>query len=174
MRVHAARHRARRDMDVQVRLHAARHRTRGIYDGHCRPFRLQRCQGMAPPPSSAAAVRSPVGAGRSTALWACWRHLDPARPANRYQDRHAVSRFSSQASTQARPTVLAYRPQGGGLSPITFSPPLPPLAAGRPLHILLPTTRSVVMIHAGVRTLQITRFGLPAVAAGRWWAAGGR
>src|SRR5262249_10203604 len=49
----------------------------------------------------------PVGAGRSTALWAVLGAISTwARPANRYQDRHAVSRFSSQAGTQARPTVL--------------------------------------------------------------------
>lgn len=46
-----------------------------------------------------------------------------AQPANRYQDRHAVSRFSSQAGTQARPTVHPYRPQDGGLSSITRSAP---------------------------------------------------
>src|SRR5262249_11232284 len=32
----------------------------------------------------------------------------------------AVSRFSSQAGSQARPTVHPFRPQGGGLSPITL------------------------------------------------------
>src|SRR5262249_2978851 len=90
-----------------------------------------------PPPDSAAEVRSP-----------CWRRAihrtmgragatsARVRPANRYQDRHAVSRFSSQARTRARPTVLPYRPQGGGLSPITLSPPLPLSDAGRPIHIL--------------------------------------
>ena len=74
---------------------------------------------MAPPPDSAAEVRSP-----------CWRRAihrtkgragaasAQARPANRSQDRQAISRFSSQAGTQARPTVLLHRPQGGGLSPI--------------------------------------------------------
>ena len=59
---------ARRDIDVQVRLYAARHRTRGIYDGHGHPFRLLRCQGMAPPPTARRRCDRPVGAGRSTAL----------------------------------------------------------------------------------------------------------
>src|SRR5215510_15516301 len=106
---------------------------------------------MAPPPDSAAEVRSP-----------CWRRAihrtkgktgatsARARPANRYQDRHAVSRFSSQARTQARPTVLPYRPQGGGLSPITLSPPLPLSDAGRPIHILPADSARVAAVGLGL------------------------
>src|SRR5258708_26756034 len=55
--------------------------------------------------------------------------------------RQAVSRFSSQAGTQARPIVLLHQPQGDGLSPINPSPPLPAIGTGRPLtRYSLPNT----------------------------------
>jgi len=104
---------------------------------------------MAPPPDSAAGVRSP-----------CWRRAihrtkgrasatsAPGPAANRYQDRQAVSRFSSQAGTQARPIVLLHQPQGDGLSPISPSPPLPAIGTGRPLSTYsLPIPRALKARH---------------------------
>src|SRR5262249_16853749 len=103
---------------------------------------------MAPPPDSAAGVRSP-----------CWRRAihrtkgrasatsARARPANRSQDRQAVSRFSSQAGNQARPIVLLHQPQGDGLSPINPSPPLPAIGTGRPLSTYsLPIRRAAICV----------------------------
>src|SRR5262249_23520171 len=85
----------------------------------------------------------PVGAGRSTALRAVLAPHQPwARPANRYQDRHAVSRFSSQAGTQTKPTVLLHPPPAGGMSPLPppitlpSPPPCDRRARSTSLHIL--------------------------------------
>src|SRR5215470_15289037 len=80
-------------------------------------------------------VASPSGAfvGRSVELEelrvALTEALTPVRD---------VSRFASQAGTQARLTVLLYRPQGGGLSPITLLSTTPCDRRGRSasLHIL--------------------------------------
>jgi len=99
------------------------------------------CQGMAPPPTARRRCDRPVTAGRSTALkGSAGATSTRARPADRYQDNpsQGVSRFASQAGTQARPTVLLHRPQGGGLSPITLlsTTPCDRRARSASLHIL--------------------------------------
>ena len=80
----------------------------------------------------------PVGAGRSTALRASAGAISPG-PGRRIvlKTGNAVSRFSSQARTQARPTVLLHRPQGGGLSPIIPLSTTPAIVTrSASLHIL--------------------------------------
>src|SRR6516225_7242186 len=99
------------------------------------------CQGMAPPPTARRRCDRPVTAGRSTALkGSAGATSARARPADRYQDNpsQGVSRFASQAGTQARLTVLLYQPQGGGLSPITLlsTTPCNRRARSASLHIL--------------------------------------
>ena len=99
------------------------------------------CQGMAPPPTARRRCDRPVTAGRSTALkGSAGATSARARPADRYQDNpsQGVSRFASQAGTQARLTVLLHRPQGGGLSPITLlsTTPCDRRARSASLHIL--------------------------------------
>src|SRR5262249_60665228 len=73
-------------VEVQVRLSAARPREDGISDGPRHPFRLQGCQGMAPPPTARRRCDRPVAAGRPTAPKGSAATSARARPADRYQD----------------------------------------------------------------------------------------
>ena len=95
---------------------------------------LARCQGMAPPPDSAAGCDRPVGAGRSTALTAVLAPHQPG-PGRQIVTRTGKPSADSRAKpeTRARPIVLLHQPQGDGLSPINPSPPLPAIGTGRPL-----------------------------------------
>src|SRR5215468_10905571 len=105
---------------------------------------------MAPPPDSAAEVRSP-----------CWRRAihrtkgragatsARARLANRYQDRHAVSRFSSQAGTQSEADST---PQPAARWRIVTDHPLsatPAVGADRPLSTYSLPTISRVSLAGG-------------------------
>jgi hypothetical protein len=99
---------------------------------------------MAPPPTARWRCDRPVGAGRSTALKAA---LAPHQPG---PGRRIVLRTGKpSADSRAKPEpkrgrqYSSYRPQGGGLSPITLSPPLPQSApVGLPTYSLPNLARS--------------------------------
>jgi len=96
---------------------------------------------MAPPPAARRRCDRPVTAGRSTALKAALAPHQPGpgrRIVIKTTPARSVSRFASQTGTQARPTVLLHRPQGGGLSPITplSTTPCDRRARSASLHIL--------------------------------------
>jgi len=92
-------------------------------------------------------VASPSGAfvGRSVELEelrvALTEALTPVRD---------VSRFASQAGTQARLTVLLHRPQGGGLSPIipSLRHSLRSAARSASLHILPAESERPILVSA--------------------------
>src|SRR5262249_10203605 len=67
----------------------------------------------------------------------CWAPYQPG-PGRQIVIKTGTPSADSRAKPEPKPgrQYSLYRPQGGGLSPITLSPPLPPWGAGRPLHIL--------------------------------------
>jgi hypothetical protein len=126
---------------------------------------------MAPPPTARRGCDRPVGAGRSTALWAVLAPHQP-RPGRQI----VIKTGKPSADSRAKPVPKPGRQCSlidRKVADCHRSPSFRHFRRWVPVGLStysLPTTRSVVMIHAGVRTLQITRFGLPAVEAGRWSA----
>jgi hypothetical protein len=138
----AARHQARRDVEVQTSIYATRHRAYGIYDGHCHPFRLRGVKGWRRRPTARRRCDRPVGAGRSTALRPVLapHHLGPAGGSFSRQERRQPIREPSQ--NPVRPTVLLHPPQRWRI--VTDHPlsATPAVGVDRPLTTYsLPTRR---------------------------------
>ena len=137
MRVHAARHQARRDIDFQVRIYAAQHRARGIYDGHCHPFRFPGVKGWHRRPAARRRCDRPVGAGRSTALRAVL-----APPQTRAGRQIVTKTGTPSADSRAKPEPGPGRQYSFTDRKVADCHRSPSLrhsrhqGAGRPLHIL--------------------------------------